>query len=368
VSLERAVRLRFCLVALIVTVGCSQSGGPAGVSASGDPTTRTRPSLERESNPVVAEKPADATAPTTSDEPTVSDDTLEQLAADLISVCPTAAPDDAEARERCRSALADHSLLRDLSADPLLWGAQPAGLATELVPEQASLTRFNPRVWRTIYLSTLMFEGPAVLESAGRYRVLRLPSRFRNGLDSGDYPYPFWHAPNKWLSYERSTQLIFLFEGERLVAAFRSEQLDTARAHVERSWDGAWTWEDGKEPHITLFRALFSQDNPFVTQLDASYRELAEGLREQTCTTCHSPNNLGNQKPLDLLNYPNQGLSGRHRIVRILEENKMPPDVGIADEGARLALLARAQEFAELGDKALAFEGEPVNSGSEENE
>jgi hypothetical protein len=46
----------------------------------------------------------------------------------------------------------------------------------------------------------------------------------------------------------------------------------------------------------------------------------------------------------------------------MLEQNRMPPDVGIGDEQARLALLERAREFASLGDRALEFEGESVEA------
>jgi hypothetical protein len=315
---------------------------------------------------VTADKPAAQDASATSADETITDDVLHQLATALIATCPVVAADDAAAREDCANGLGDLALLRDLSADPLLWGGQPAGLALEQVPEQATLTRFNPFVWRKIYLSTLMFEGPALTESAGRYRVLRVPSRFRNGLDSGDYPYPFWHTEKKWLSYEQTTHIVFLFEGSQLIAGFRSEQVDLSRSHSARTWEGAWTWDQDTEPHATLFQALFSPANPVVPSLDASYRALAEGLREQTCTTCHNPSNPANEKPLDILNYPNQSLSGRHRIVAMLEQNQMPPDVGIADEAVRLALLERARKFAVLGDQALAFEGEPVADDAED--
>jgi len=292
----------------------------------------------------------------------LDDDTLLTLAAQLISLCPLAAPNDASAHERCADGLTRFDAFRDLIADPILWGGQPAGLALGQVPEQATLTNLNPRVWRRLYLSTLMFESPARVEDAGRYRALRVPARFRNGLDAGDYPYPFWHAEKKWTSYEQATSIVFLFEGRRLVSAVRSEQTDPSRPHSARTWDGTWTWSDGQEPHVTLFRSLFSPTNPFVSALDESYRTLAVGLREQTCTACHSPNNTAMAKPLDILNYPNQSLSGRHRIVTMLATNQMPPDVGIADAALRAALLERARAFAELGDRALAFEGEPTAS------
>jgi hypothetical protein len=154
----------------------------------------------------------------------VDDDTLLTLAAQLISICPSVAPNDAPARERCADGLTKFDAFRDVIAEPLLWGAQPAGLALAEVPEQATLTNLNPRVWRRLYLSTLMFESPARVEDAGKYRALRVPVRFRNGLDAGDYPYPFWHAEKKWASYEQATSIVFLFEGKRLVAAVRSAQ------------------------------------------------------------------------------------------------------------------------------------------------
>jgi len=293
--------------------------------------------------------------------PEISDDDLHALAEQLGNACPAAAPDDASARERCADALSDLAALRDVAADPILWGAQPADLPLERVPRDATLTAFSPRVWRRLYLSTFTFEGPAQIEQAGDYRVLRLSIRFRNQLDAGDYPYPFWHSDKKWLSYEQSTSLLFFFEGRTLVASARSEQVDPSRDHDARSWDGAWTWNDGQEPHVTLFSALFSADNPFTAELDASYRALAVGLREQSCLSCHAPNNPANMKPLELLNYPNQGLSGRHGIVAMLEQNRMPPTVGIADDTMRLSLLDRAREFARLGDLALDFEGETTS-------
>ena len=297
-----------------------------------------------------------------------ADQTLRALGAQLIAACPVAEANDAVARERCADALTALPLLREVVADPVLWGGQPAGLALERVPEEAHLTFFNPRVWRRIYLSTLMFEEPTSIERAGRYDVLRVPVRFRNALDAGDYPYPFWHAEKKWASYEQATHLVFLFEDGRLIASVRSEQLDRARPHQPRQWDGAWTWEAGGEPRATLYRALFSPDNPFVVPLEERYRELSEGLREHTCTGCHSPDNPVMMKHLDLLNYPNQSLSGRHRIVTMIEQNQMPPGVGIPDEVKRTLLLERARAFASVGDQALSFEGEASISAAPSGE
>ena len=335
--------------------GLVDGGIDASIDASRDPTSDA--ALDGS-----ASRPADAAV--RGDAAVRLDDAaLLGLGAQLAAACPLAPLNDVAARERCADALTDVAILRDNAADPLLWGGQPAGLPIERVPEQANLTNFSSFVWRRIYLSTLIFEGPAVLERAGRYRVLRVPARFRNGLDAGDYPYPFWHAEKKWTSYEQATHVVFLFDGDWLVAAVRSEQTDPARPHTARTWDGVWTWEQGQEPRATLYRALFSPQNPYVAQLDESYRALSDGLRVHTCTGCHSPDNPSMMRHLDILNYPNQSLSGRHRIVGMIERNQMPPGGGIKDDDARAALLARARTFAVLGDQALAYEGEPVPAG-----
>ncbi len=67
--------------------------------------------------------------------------------------------------------------------------------------------------------------------------------------------------------------------------------------------------------------------------------------------------------PLAMLSYPNQALSARHEIVSELEKNAMPPatgesEAGIADDTYRENLRSLAAAFAEVGDLALAFEGE----------
>jgi hypothetical protein len=52
----------------------------------------------------------------------------------------------------------------------------------------------------------------------------------------------------------------------------------------------------------------------------------------------------------------------RHDIVRRLQANTMPPNTGIADEKARQNLIVLAQRFAELGDKALAYESSQLTT------
>lgn len=351
--------------ALSLVIACSDDDGERRQGTTTDPAGVTDGGIDA-SLDAGNGQPVDAAVSDAAVRPdagaALDDAAILALGAQLLEACPLAATNDPAARERCADALIEVPVLRSNVAEPLLWGGQPAGLPLERVPEQANLTSFSSFVWRRIYLSTLMFEGAGVLEQAGRYRALRVPVRFRNALDAGDYPYPFWHAEKKWASYEQATHLVFLFDDSKLVACVRSVETDASRPHTARTWDGVWTWDEGREPESALYRALFSDDNPFVASLDQSYRTLSDGLRVHTCFGCHSPDNPSMIRHLDILNYPNQSLSGRHRIVSMIEQNQMPPGGGIRDDAARAALLDKARAFATLGDRALAFEGEPITT------
>jgi hypothetical protein len=284
-----------------------------------------------------------------------------QFAQELIAACPVADPADATARDRSALLLARSSLVRDAFADTFLWGTQRA--PGVIRPEESNLTRFSPLVWRKMYLSLFMFPGEFRVERVEPYTVLRLACRFRNELDPGLYPYPFWHSPAKWQSWEECLELLFLFERGKVVAILRSAEKDPARPHVSRVWDGRWHWggaRDQTEPRVALYRWLFTAGNPHVKALESAYRTLEEGMRGQSCTVCHSPNNAATMNPLRLLNYPNQALAERRTVVEQLEQNLMPPGGGIASAAARRRLLELAKRFAEAGDKALAYEGERV--------
>jgi len=281
----------------------------------------------------------------------------------LVKACPVVEENDLVARDACADALTASVELRDALVDPILWGGQPLDVAPADLLTDANLTSFNPRIWRRMYLSTFMFESaPTELERSGEYRVLRIPVRFRNQLDAGEYPYPFWHSENKWTAYEQATEVLFVFDEDNKVPVAARTTLDAARPHQNRVWDGLWSWNDGQEPHVTLYSYLFSAANPHVTALDTAYRDLEETMRETDCTMCHDPSNSQMMRHLELLNYPNQALSGRHDVVRMLRLNSMPPVVGIPDEGMREVLIQKATVFAEAGDAALAFEDETLPS------
>src|SRR5207302_2093179 len=103
--------------------------------------------------------------------------------------------------------------------------------------------------------------------------------------------------------------------------------------------------------------------NDAVPALDQAYRDLEAAMRPLACTSCHAPDNLAKQNPLELFSYPNQALQSRHRIVQMLEANAMPPIgasgmPGIADPTVRANLLALAHAFESAADDALVREGE----------
>lgn len=284
-----------------------------------------------------------------------------RFAQELIAACPVTDPADAAARDRSALLLTGSPLVRDTFAPMFLWGTQRApGL---IRPGDSNLTRFSSLVWRRMYLSLFMFPGDFKIERAEPYTVLRLASRFRNSLDPGLYPYPFWHSMSKWTSWEQCLELLFVFEKGKVVAVLRSAERDPVRPHLERVWDGKWHWTGARgqaEPRVALYRWLFTAKNPHVKALESAYRTLEAGMRKQQCALCHSPNNASEMNPLRLLNYPNQALTERHTVVGQLEQNAMPPGGGIVNARERQALLKLARRFAEAGDKALAFEGESI--------
>jgi hypothetical protein len=292
------------------------------------------------------------------DEP--GDEAALSLASALTEACPVGDASDELAHTTCAEKLAELVVLRENIADPMLWGAQPADVLPGSVLAEATLTELTPLAWRKSFLSTFMFEAGATTEVSGSYTILHVPVRFRNMLEEGSYPYPFWHSASKWKSHEQAVELLFYFESSKLIAAVRSAELDATRPHLERLWDGTWTWSEGQQPHASSFQYLFSPANPHVARLESTYASVAEGLREQACMGCHSPDNSTRMQRLALLNYPTQALSGRRDVVRMLEQNAMPPGVGVADQVVRLDLVQRANAFAEAGDDALAFEGEVV--------
>lgn len=296
--------------------------------------------------------------------PDTDEDLARQIAAGIVQACPAAALDDEAARDACADGLTELTVLRDAMSEPFFWGAQKADAGYDFAP--SGKTDFNPLVWRRMYLSTYAFPGEYRIEKVDDLTVIHLEHQFRNGLDIGAYPYPFWHSKDKWDSYQLSSEVLLFIRQGKLIGALRSAEKDAAKPSFPHAWDGQWHWtgEEGAEPYAALYTYLFKPENPHVTRLDDAYRALEEELRAETCITCHSPDNLVKMNPLELFSYPNQAITARYDIVSQLEHNIMPPASGTAppgmpDESRRQRLVNLAGAFASAADQALAYEGEP---------
>jgi hypothetical protein len=294
----------------------------------------------------------------------------EETGRGIVAACPMAAPTDEAARADCAAKLTDLKVLSEHMQEPFYWGGQKAGKGYRL--SDSDTTRFNAFVWRRMYLSLFMFTGEVRTEVIGEAVVLHLPFRFRNELDPGSYPYPFWHSKNKWDSWQLAPELIIIMENGKFTGALRSSdrtdptQADRQAHYVNRTWNGQWTWkEDGHDmPYVTLYKYLFSPNNPHVENLDKAYRALEGEMRASSCLICHAPDNMAKATTLEFFNYPNQALYSRQSIVMHLQENTMPPkanDFGLPEgieEADRLRMLELAKAFEKAGNDALAFEGE----------
>jgi hypothetical protein len=288
----------------------------------------------------------------------------DRIAVAIRTASPPADPADAAARDAAAERLVQVSVLLDAAGDRLLWGGfEPA---KGLDPERYRLTEFSPQVWAKLYLSTFTFPGAYSVRKEGKYTVLEMAAEFRDGLDPGDYPYPFWHTAQKWREYVETHALLFVFEADRIVATFRSAQPTAGPPVASKPWNGRWHWTDSgghEQPRVTLYSYMLSSDNPSRATLDRAYRNLEAAFRGQNCMGCHAPDNIAKANPLTLLNYPNQALVARHTLVEVLRRNRMPPanleagtEAGITDEVARQALLRLAEEFEREADAALAYE------------
>lgn len=305
-----------------------------------------------------------------------SDEQLaEAMAKELIESCPDADPASETARSDCAVKLTESTLLRDNMAEKFLWGQQQAYDHWAI---NDHMTRFHPLVWRRLYLSVYMFPGGYTVEKQGDYTLLKMEPKFRSELDMGSYPYPFWHRPGKWAAYFLQKHLIFFIKDGKIVASRRSFEGTEGllaqppfRPSVVHEWGGQWKWTLGGEeyPKAVLFSWLLSKDNPHREKLEESYRDLEFEMRKTSCFMCHQPDNPTVMGELEILSYPNQALSSRHRIVKTLEENTMPRADAIRgighgytqeQEPLRQKLLELSKTFAKIGDDALRFEGEQV--------
>jgi hypothetical protein len=298
--------------------------------------------------------------------PEDSPDVPEKIAAAIVEACPLAHPTDTKARHACAEKLAQSEILRTRMREPFLWGGQEVAGDYDL--EHSESNRFNPLVYRKLYLSLFMFESDYRVERRGDRTILHMPAHFRGQLDAGEYPYPFWHSAKKWDAYNYATDVIFVYEDGKLQGGFRSARQDKTRPKVAKTWDGRWHWfspgadheAERAEPRITLYSSLFTPGNPHVKELDSAYRKLALGFNQFKCFECHTPGNEAKMNMLEFFNFPNQALTGRNRIIAVFEDNSMPPIDGIKSPRDRQTMLELARDFKRVAEEALRFENEKL--------
>lgn len=351
-------RTSVALLSLMLLAGSSRivlAEPPAGEPGA-PPKTEAKP------KPMVLPKPVEASL-------------AERIAKRVIEACPMADPSDPRARDEAAERLAACTELLEAAGGRILWGGwhpdqgydPDAYRLTETSRDDFfQLTEFYPLVWAKLYLSTFMFPGTYEIHQEGRLTVLSLDAKFRSELDAGEYPYPFWHSPNKWTAYVNCEKVLMIFEPGRLVASMRKSPDPVSLRLIKRPWDTKWDWTDSAgqfQPRVALYSYLFSKNNPHVAELDRSYREMANAFRENDCMSCHEPDNRSRINDLLLLNYPNQALIARRTLVAVLEDNQMPPGnriaqepTGIQDKAVLDHLIRLARAFERAADAAFAYE------------
>ena len=271
---------------------------------------------------------------------------------------------------QCRERLAAAPLLRQTLSRAVLWGGEHRELPLDLQPT----TRFDPTVFVRLYLPLFMYGASSEVEvTSGGGAVLRVPVAFRNRLRPGQFPYPFWHAADKWTAYQASRQLVFhLAPADASAAATVVQRSERPLADAFAStapvlpppFDGKWMWTDAEgraQPTVTLFDGYYRRDNPQLAALDQSYRALAEEIRAQDCLSCHVPSNPDRMRPLTLLQTPAHAAGEARRVLNSVSNNKMPHAIWgdanpIPPGPARDRFLARAQAFVAAVDAAEAWE------------
>ena len=285
------------------------------------------------------------------------------------TVCPLASPSDQAALDSCRRALYRDSAFRNALAPVVLWGRpSPDGRMLR----ETNLTQFKPDVMSGLYMPMFMFLGEyeVSFDPTERLYRARIPALFRNALDAGQYPYPFWHNAKKWTDYESANELTFWIDPKQMkitVMQFSARghpdpRLMTA-PYVRPPFDGKWMWTDAQgqsQPRPTLFVGLLRDRNPYLLQLEGAYRDLAGELRKATCNECHVPDNYAGMKRLVLMQTPVHAAGEIKRIMRAVRGDKMPlDDNGLykeLDPSLKATLLKYGASFESLVDAARDWE------------
>ena len=294
------------------------------------------------------------------------------LAQEAATLCPLSDPGDQPALDRCRSALFSDSYFKRSLAPVVLWGRPSPTPYTRL--KETTLTRFGGEVLSGLYLPLFMFNGQYRVDfdtTESRSRA-RLECVFRNNLIPGQYPYPFWHDAKKWSDYERANGITLWIDPHALkivVAQFSRQEVADPRlntaSRIPPAFDGKWTWVDDQgepQPKPALFIGLFRPDNPYLDELQNTYKDLALAMRDGTCSNCHVPNNPEKMKRLVLLQTPAHAAGEISRVMSEVRRNRMPlDDLGIEkelDATTKAALLKFGAAFEAAVNAAYVWERE----------
>ena len=291
------------------------------------------------------------------------------LANELALRCPLADPGSTPAFDACRQALFGPSAMRSQLAPNVLWGRQRS---PSVRLADTSLTQFAPDVLTGMYLPLFMFNGEHKVEwvESEKLARIRLRTAFRNRLQPGQFPYPFWHEAEKWSMYQAANEVLLWWHPgrARITAAqftVHGEQAPLARSEPvpAHAFDGQWMWADAQgkaQPKVTLFDGLFQADNPYMASLDGAYKKLALRLRDGQCDSCHVPDNPHKSKRLVLLQTPAHAAGEIRRVLKALQTDRMPLDeTGIETSlppKVKQALLEDGEAFAKLVDAAKSWE------------
>ena len=302
-----------------------------------------------------------------------------KLLGELSAKCPVRPVADQAAYKSCRDALfGSESVFRGSLKRFVLWG-RPLGGDINATLKDFRATQFGNDVFTGTYAPMWMWDGKYDVEYVAKDKTYRITAGagFRNELDYGQYPYPFWHEAKKWTDYEdANTVAIWIDPKVMKISQFTFyKRLDkpavaqSTRRHMP-TFDGKWMWVDEKgqqQPAPTLFVGLYSEKNPGLARLDAAYRKMALTLRDAECDSCHVPNNPDKAKRLVLLQTPLHAASEIERVLKDVRQDRMPlDDSGIekplkADLKERL--LADAEAFAAVVKAAREWEAAHSGSG-----
>ncbi len=292
-----------------------------------------------------------------------------RVAAHLASICPPADAASQTAFDACRKGMFASTQVHNTLSSFTLWGRQKD---PSILLKEASLTQLAPDALAGMYMPLFMFDGSYTVsysEQNGLY-LARLGVGFRNRLQPGQFPYPFWHESNKWSTYQNAKAMLFWIDPKskkaRAVQFTQFGEGDPVQPVVlttPPAFEDKWLWTDAQgktQPAVTLFDGLFAEANPYKQGLETSYRALALSLREGQCLQCHVPSNPNRSSKLVLLQSPAHAAAEIKRLLKQVQGDRMPVDEFGLEENLnpriKALLLERGREFEQFVDKAHAWE------------